>query len=205
MAWVVLKPATVLGPWQITIAFMIVRPSGAGGMALFPRPCDLSVTPTLVFPPANPAMFRRFRSLPKIGGFKLTQGFSSIFNRPYTALFHLMSATFADELSAAPRAGYQQVYAATPSCPELDLIRTDLTGNVRMFRSVFLWNTLHNFLYWILCSVSVFWFTVGLPPSITECILILLLFCQVLGAVALATLWSASTVTGSTPAPNHTR
>ena len=123
------------------------RPSGAGGMALFPRPCDLSVTPTLVFLPANPAMFRRFRSLPKIGGFKLTQGFSSIFNRPYTALFHLMSATFADELSATPRAGYQQVYAATPSCPELDLIRTDLTGNVRMFRSVFLWNTLHNFLY----------------------------------------------------------
>lgn len=135
---------------------MSARPSWAGGMAWFSQPCDFSVLPTLIPPPATPAILRRSRSLPEIGGLEIVQGFAWIFNRPFTLLFPLLSAVFAEWFLTPPRVRYQQHYTAVLSCRSWTLFALNLTGTKKVFLFIILY----------------FFFMAGIAWFITYCSLV---------------------------------
>lgn len=118
---------------------MSARPSWAGGMAWFSQPCDFSVLPTLIPPPTTPAILRRSRSLPEIRGLEIVQGFAWIFNRPFTLLFPLLSAVFAEWFLTPPRVRYQQHYTAVLSCRSWTLFALNLTGTKKVFLFIILY------------------------------------------------------------------
>lgn len=134
---------------------MSARPSWAGGMAWFSQPCDFSVLPTLIPPPATPAILRWSRSLPEIGGLEIVQGFAWIFNQPFTLLFPLLSAVFAEWFLTPPRVRYQQHYTAVLSCRSWTLFALNLTGTKKVFLFIIL-----------------FFFMAGIAWFITYCSLV---------------------------------